>query len=195
MFSQRLVVYTGPMFSGKTEAAQAEARKALIADRKVVYIRPTVANRDDASCVVSHAANTIAGIEPVLLGEQEEERLYSIGEGYDVVIVDEGQFLGPRAAEQIYRLFSEGRFVVFCALDSDFLGGPFETTLQVMAIPEAEIHRLTAICSRCKDALATRTHKHREGAAAPADSPRFETGSTDKYEALCLPCFLSARTD
>ena len=193
MFFRRLVVYTGPMFSGKTEAAQAELRKARIAARQVVYVRPAVANRDDSACVVSHAANTVDEIEPVLLGEGEEERLYEIGRGVDVVIVDEGQFLEPSAVGPIFRLFSEGKFVVYCGLDNDFLGKPFETTLQIMGIPEAEIHRLTAICSHCKNAYATRTHKYRDGGAAPADSPRFETGSTERYEALCLTCFLEAR--
>lgn len=194
MFGRRLAVYVGPMFSGKTEAAQAEIRKALVAKRSVVFFRPARANRGDEHAVVSHAQNTVPDLQPVMIGEGEEGVLYERGKSADVIIVDEGQFLRPAAAEPILRLFLEGHVVVYCALDADYRGEPFETSIAVMGIPEAEIHRLTAVCVSCRNARATRTQKLVDGKPVPLDrdSPRLETGGSEKYRAVCLECFLFA---
>lgn len=192
VFKRRLTVYVGPMFAGKTEAGQAEARKAMVAERRVIYFRPAVAHRGDEEVVVSHADNVVPGLLPTLITGDEVQKIYDFGREHHVIILDEGQFLPVLAARHLCRLFFEGRVVVYCGLDNDYLGNPFETSQAMMAVPEAEIHRLSAICVQCKNAHATRTLKLVDGRAAPADSPRFETGSTEKYQAVCLDCYLNA---
>jgi thymidine kinase len=182
------------MFSGKTEAAQAEARKAKIAKRKIVYFRPWAANRKDATCVVSHAGNTIEGLTPVLLGEGEEHKVFEIGREYDVIIVDEVQWLKTTAAKHLSQLYYLGKVVIVCGLDSDYLGKPFETLLAVRAIPEAECHALVAICSECFSPNATRTQRMSAGAPVTEETVRYEVGGEEKYRAVCIECAMHTGT-
>ncbi len=188
MFRPRFLVFVGPMFSGKTEETQAQARKNRIANRTVIFFRHDRASRNDVDRVVSHAETVLDGVTPHLIADGEEQQIYEIGKGYDVIIVDEGHFLPMSVVEVLFRLYREGHVVVYSGLDTDFLGRSFETSQVVMAIPEAEVKKLTATCIQCGDPEATRSLKLIDGQPAPASSSRIQTGGEELYCAVCIDC-------
>lgn len=190
------LVIVGPMFSGKTSRAIAEAQQYLYARRRIVYLRPRLANRGDDEIVISHGDSVLQGIKPTMLETiaSASETILSVGLQHDVVIVDEGHFLGPEVFKALLTLFRAGRDVIFCGCDTDFRGEPFDTVARVMAIPEVQIHKLTARCALC-GRHATRSQKLVGGRPAPPTSERFETGGEEKYRALCLRCFAATNGD
>ncbi|MBI3957014.1 MAG: thymidine kinase [Candidatus Kerfeldbacteria bacterium] len=190
MESPDFIVVVGPMFCGKTSRIITEGQKYLHAGRRIVYFRPRIANRNDDEIVISQGRIKLRGVEPTLIEDlaHAAEIILTIGRRYDVVMVDEGHFLPLDVFRTLTTLHCEGRSILFCGCDTDFLGEPFDTVAKVMALPEAQIHKLTAFCARC-GSRATRSQKLVSGKPAPLDSQRFETGGKKKYRALCLACF------
>src|SRR4029453_9165112 len=84
-----LGVICGPMFSGKSEEMIRRLRRAEIAGQRVVIFKPAIDDRYRASDVVGHAG---ARMQAVPIGSSAE--ITTKAEGFDVVAIDEAQFLG-----------------------------------------------------------------------------------------------------
>lgn len=191
----RFIVIDGTMFGGKTEAMIGYGRRLQRAKKQVGVFRHVESIRPgEESELVSHTNAKLEGVQPIILQDEEEERVYAEGRQYDAVFVEEGHFLRPTIAEHLHRLFTEGHFVLYCGLRTDFQGKPFEPTLAVLGLAEAEHETHNAICMLCFRNQATRNLKLADGRAAMPDSKRLEAGSDEKYMAACLECFELAYT-
>src|SRR6476469_2406592 len=84
-----LEVICGPMFSGKSEEMIRRLRRAEIAGQRVVIFKPLIDDRYDAPDVVSHAGARAHAV-PISSGGERSTHT----EGFDVVGIDEAQFLG-----------------------------------------------------------------------------------------------------
>ena len=85
-----LEVICGPMFSGKSEEMIRRLRRAEIAGQRVVIFKPQIDDRYDATDVVSHAGARMQAVPVASVSEMTEAH----AEGYEVVGIDEAQFLG-----------------------------------------------------------------------------------------------------
>jgi thymidine kinase len=173
---------TGCMFSGKTDEMLRLIRRAEIAGRRVLLVRPAMDDRTEAGSVesrsgVTYRARAVANsneIPPIVTGERAS-----------VVAIDEAQFFDDGLPAVAELLAAEGRSVLISGLDQDFLGRPFNSMPTLLALAD-EVTKLTAICTVC-GAEATRTQRMVGGRPAAADDPLIVVGgmNDDRYEARC----------
>ena len=175
-------VIAGCMFSGKTDEMLRLIRRAEIAGRRVLLVRPAIDDRTEAGSVesrsgVAYKAQTVRDsgeIPPLVSGARAS-----------VVAIDEAQFFDDGLPEIAELLASEGRTVLVSGLDQDFLGRPFNSMPTLLALAD-QVTKLTAICTVC-GAEATRTQRMVGGRPAAADDPLIVVGgmNDDRYEARC----------
>jgi thymidine kinase len=182
MASGWIHVITGCMFSGKTDEMLRLLRRAEIAGRRVLLVRPVVDDRTSAGTVesrsgVSWTARAVADsseIPPIVSHERAS-----------VVAIDEAQFFDDGLPEIAELLAAEGRSVMISGLDQDFMGRPFNSMPTLLALAD-EVTKLSAICTVC-GAEATRTQRMVGGRPAASDDPLIVVGglNDDRYEARC----------
>src|SRR3954462_9549354 len=93
MFPERdgwLEVVCGPMFSGKSEELIRRLRRAEIAGPPALIVKPRLHDRYDIGHVVSHA-----GAKMRAVAVTRPEDIPGLGDGYDVIGIDEVQFFPP----------------------------------------------------------------------------------------------------
>ncbi len=175
-------VISGCMFSGKTDELLRHLRRAEIAGRRIVLIRPKLDDRTPAGSVASRsgvafAARSVAdasGIPAIVSAERAS-----------LVAIDEAQFFDAGLPDICELLAAEGRSVLVSGLDQDFLGRPFNSMPTLLALAD-QVTKLTAICTVCGEE-ATRTQRMVGGRPAAGDDPLIVIGgmADDRYEARC----------
>jgi thymidine kinase len=176
-----LEVICGPMFSGKSEEMIRRLRRAEIAGQRVVIFKPRIDDRYDASDVVSHAG---ARMRAVVVSSVPE--LLSRSKGFDVVGVDEVQFLEVSIVPAALELADRGVRVVAAGLDRDFRRLPFGPMPELLAQAEF-VDKLQAVCHRC-GGPATTTQRLVDGRPAPYSGETVLVGAAEQYEARCRDC-------
>ena len=170
-------VITGSMFSGKSEELIRRVRRAQIARQRVQLFKPRIDARYSAGEIVSHSEMKM----PSQVVEHAAEILPLVGEGTEVVGIDEGQFFDASLVDVVDALANRGLRVIVAGLDQDYRGRPFEPMPQLMAVAEY-VDKTLAVCMRC-GAPANRSQR----LVATAD--RVVVGGAGKYEARCRRCF------
>ena len=98
-----LEVICGPMFSGKSEEMIRRLRRAEIAGQRVVIFKPRIDDRYDATDVVSHAGARMRAVPVASVSELAER-----SQGFEVVGIDEAQFLGDGVVASALDLADRG---------------------------------------------------------------------------------------
>lgn len=175
----RIEVVCGSMFSGKTEELIRRLKRAKIARQRVLIIKPTMDIRYSKEDVVSHDHNSIHSM-PV----KSSEEILKHAQGYDVVGIDEAQFLDEGLTEVCNKLAYNGVRVIIAGLDMDFQGKPFGPIPNLLAVAD-EVTKVHAICVKCGN-LAYASHR------LVKNSSQVLLGEKDEYEPLCRDCFRKA---
>ena len=170
-----LEVVCGPMFSGKSEELIRRLRRAEIAGRRALVVKPALDDRYEVGHVVSHAGARLGGDVPRLAA------------GYDAVGIDEVQFFDAAIVEAIETLVERGTRVVAAGLAQDFRGLPFGAMPTLLCVAEF-VDKLEAVCHRC-GGPATMTQRLVDGTPAPFGGATIQVGALDSYEARCRACF------
>ncbi len=176
-----LEVICGPMFSGKSEEMIRRLRRAEIAGQRVVILKPQIDDRYDATDVVSHAGARMRAV-PITSASEVPER----SQGFDVVGIDEVQFLEPVIVDHALELASRGVRVVVAGLDQDFRRLPFGPMPDLLSHAEF-VDKLQAVCHRC-GGPATTTQRLVDGLPAPYSGETVVVGAAEQYEARCRDC-------
>jgi thymidine kinase len=176
-------IVCGSMFSGKTEELLRRIRRAEIARKKVLVVKPQIDNRYGEQRVAAHgnlgATDAIAVASPLEIYELAQQDA-------EVVAIDEVQFFDWTVAEVCGALANEGKRVIAAGLDQDFRGEPFGPMPLLMALAE-QVDKLQAICVVCGFA-ASRTQRLIDGRPARYDDPIILVGGSESYEARCRRC-------
>lgn len=173
-----LSVYTGPMFSGKTENLEIELKKARIAGIRSIVFRSMKDTRTDRQVEVSIC-------ETVRISKALDV-FDHLHEDHKLVAFDEIHFFedDPDIVDVIMRIVRSGRRVLVAGLDLDYQERPFMVTARLMALAQ-RIYKLVAICEVCKTIdSASRSQR------TSKSTDRFDVGSADKYEPRCLECYV-----
>ena len=175
-------VITGCMFSGKTDELLRLLRRAEIAGRRVILVRPTIDDRTEAGSVESRSG--VAYRARAVASSSDIPPIVTAGRA-SVVAIDEAQFFDDGLPDVAELLAAEGRAVLVSGLDRDFLGRPFASMPTLLTLAD-QVTKLTAICTVC-GADATRTQRLVGGRPAAADDPLIVVGGVndDRYEARC----------
>ena len=135
-------VYTGPMFSRKTEELIVELHRYMLAKKSVILFKHQIDIRYGEG-VVSHDGKKMDAINVKNSGE-----ILRLGKGYDVVGIDESQFFDQGIVSVAQTLADSGSRVLIAGLDKNYLGEPFGPMPQLLAIAD-EVIKLTAVCTVC----------------------------------------------
>jgi thymidine kinase len=169
------------MFSGKSEEMIRRLRRAEIAGQRVVILKPQIDDRYDATDVVSHAGARMRAV-PLVCADDVLERAH----GFDVVGIDEVQFLDEAIVAHALELASSGVRVVVAGLDQDYRRLPFGPMPDLLSHAEF-VDKLEAVCHRCGGA-ATTTQRLVDGLPAPYSGETVVVGAAEQYEARCRSC-------
>lgn len=169
-------VISGSMFSGKTEELIRRLKRAMLASEQVEIFKPLLDNRYSLSKVVSHDANEIPSH-----GVESAVEIIPLSKDFDVVGIDEAQFLGSELVEVVNQLANNGKRVIVAGLDMDFKGTPFEPMDQLMAIAEY-VTKVHAVCMQCGN-MASFSYRLND------KEEKIVIGEQGTYMALCRSCF------
>ena len=183
-----LHVIAGCMSSGKTDELLRLLRRAEIAKRRILLVRPDVDDRTPGDYAESRSK---ARFPSVLVPKGEPVGILSLARERDVDLVgiEEAQFFDGSLSSVADTLRQSGRHVIASGLNTDFAGRPFGPMPMLLAMAD-QITMLTAICVVCGE-TATRTQRLVGGRPAAIDDPLIVIGGFDgraveQYEARCL---------
>lgn len=166
-------VYTGPMFSRKTEELLVELHRFQLARRNVVLFKHSIDIRYERDQAVSHDGRKMGAIST-----SDPADLLEKGKGFDVIGIDEAQFFSIKIVDAVEELADMGKRVVVAGLDKDYLGRPFGPMPQLLAIAD-EVVKLQAVCTVCGAPATFTVRKVREV------SDLIVVGGSEIYEPRC----------
>jgi thymidine kinase len=182
-----LHVIAGCMSSGKTDELLRLLRRAEIARRRILLVRPEIDSRTPGEFAESRSK---ARFPSVLVNPAEPSSVLALARerDADMVGIEEGQFFDEQLVEVVLALRDSGRHVIASGLNLDFAGRPFGAMPLLLAHADA-VTMLTAICVVCGDP-ATRTQRLVGGRPAAIDDPLvviggFDIAAAETYEARC----------
>ncbi len=182
-------VIAGCMFSGKTDELLRLLRRAEIARRRILLVRPALDDRTESEVVRSRSG---AAFSSKVVSDPSEIETLAKDAWADMIAIEEAQFFPQSLVEVVERLALAGRTVILSGLNTDFRGRPFGPMPQLMAIADG-VTTLSAICTVCGDE-ATRTQRLIDGRPAGRDEPLVVVGGLasdtpttrrETYEARC----------
>ncbi len=185
-----ITVYTGPMFSGKTQALMARLQTKQRAHKNVLVVKPALDDRYDSIDEIVVKQKTAQRFEkhasmaayPIKSAEQLGALITQIDP--DVIGVDEAQFFDEdfSAALDAIAHRSERNVEIYVAgLDLDAWAKPFGPMPHLLAIAD-RVEKFTANCFQCgQDARFTQ----KIGGSAGL----IEVGADELYEARCGTCW------
>jgi thymidine kinase len=182
-----LHVIAGCMSSGKSDELFRLLRRAEIARRRVLLVRPDIDTRTPPEFAESRSkarypSRVVPTTDPwqILALARESDA--------DLVGVDEAEFFQPAIVDVVEAIRRSGRHVIVTGLNLDFAGRPFGPMPELLSRAD-DITMLTAICVICGE-TATRTQRLVNGRPAALDDPLVVIGGLDDraietYEARC----------
>ncbi len=177
-------VICGPMFAGKSDELIRSLHKLQYADVEYVVFKPVTDSRTN-KLIKSRNGLTREAIE---INKAEEILGYLINHNidYNVIAIDEAQFLDDALVDVCDLLANKGYVVIVAGLDRDFRGEPFGPIPKLLTKADI-INKLTAICTNC-GAPASLTQRLIDGKPANYNDPLILVGNTESYCARCRHC-------
>lgn len=172
----RIEVICGPMFAGKSSELFRRLKRHHMAGRNVTLIKSSKDDRYGTDETVS------ASHDGQLFPAQAVNEINQAGTaGYDVLGVDEGQFMGSELTRWAFHMATNrGRIVIIACLDTNFMMEPWEYVMALLCVAES-VTKLSAICCVCgEDAHFTRKTKESKGL--------IEVGGQELYVPTCRAC-------
>ena len=183
----RLVLITGPMFSGKTSRLIELLEREILAGRNTLLFKPERDKRYDTTFVTTHKGMRLPAI--VLNTDNDGvKKMYELSKNVDVIGIDEAQFwdhdsILPEVAD---RIASEDKIVYVAALNKNHTGTPFKTSMEIIARAD-QVYSLTAVCAKCGED-ATFTQRVMNGKEVFGE--QIKVGGIESYEPRCRKCFV-----
>jgi len=174
-----LIVFCGPMFSGKSDELIRELKKAPHAGYKVIAFKPIIDNRRGEDSINSQDG----GKYPAIQVRLSEEILRVDLTGIDIVGIDEAQFFDDGLTDVCLELVARGKRVIVAGLDKNFRGEPFGPMAKLKQ--EADhVETFHAYCAVCRQS-ASFTQRIIDGKPANYNDPIVKVGSDEFYQARC----------
>ena len=171
MIDPQFMIFTGPMFGGKTTKMLAAIERAKYQKKKINLFKPKRDDRYSFDKVMSHtgfawdAQNVATGMD-----------ILRLANGADIVAVDEA-FMIPGCAEALIELFRSGKSVYVSSLQLSATGEPFQEMVKMF--PHAtHIEVCPAVCPVTgRDAYYT---------IAKTQVGHIQVGGVETYEPRCF---------
>jgi len=186
-----LVVYTAPMFGGKTTALIAELENSIEENKKAIVVKPTIDKRYSIDDIVSHDGTSLKKLtgHSVRLLEVNDVLTCEDLIGIDIILVDEAQFFTELCNKSILTYLEQGIDVVAVGLDLDSSGNPFGSMPYLLSIADV-VYKLSGICSVCGED-ATRTFRK----LTASSTDQVLIGGKETYEPRCFQHWLEGEKE
>jgi thymidine kinase len=179
--STNVVLYIGPMMSGKTTSMYRDVERHHFAGRKTLIVKYTRDKRFDhvSTGLVNHAHNALNKVPCI-----NSEKTLSLLETHpdfteaDTVGIDEIQFYDD--APEFVKKWCTKKSFYMAGLDSDFRGNLFGRIAELLPLCN-KVEKLTAVCICGADASYTK----RMGSSEEVEV----IGGNDMYRSVCRDCF------
>lgn len=176
-----LILFVGPMWSGKTTKLILEMRKRFVAGDKCVMIKYSADDRySDGDEVVSHDKYSHKAVKATKLCEVKIDK-------YDCIGVDEGQFFEDIILANKWA--NLGKLVLIAGLNGDYKQTSFGDFYKLFSFAD-RIKHLHSICNICGN--TARFTKKLPGRVIENDKEDkkiiVDIGGKDKYLASCRKC-------
>jgi thymidine kinase len=196
-----LEVYTGPMFSAKTERLIAELKRATYAGKRILVIKPSRDTRTEdfiaSRRMHPDGSTSITDRFPAVIVHSEAQLQQLIDEdGFDVLAIDEAQFfpldedksdmlgwLGRAVRTLLRQEREESLRILVAGLDTDFAEEPFGPMPGLLALADT-IEKLKAVCMVCGSYYAHLSQR------LSVDEAQVSVGDAELYQARCRACFI-----
>lgn len=180
----KLILITGPMFSGKTTELIRRMSRYNFARMKTLMIKPTKDIRYSASAVVTHEDlhGNKTSINALSFDDLSHVEEVSDFDSIEVIGIDEGNFFGEEIAYYADKWRKNGKIVIVSGLNGSYQREHFGYFHMLYPLC-TNIIKMKAVCARCKKVNAHFTHR------TSADDDKLVVGGTDKYESLCGVCY------
>lgn len=143
---------------------------------KVEIFKPQIDTRYHETQIVSHDENAIHS-SPI----SNSQNILLLANDVEVVGVDEAQFFDNELPKVCETLAARGTRVIVAGLDMDYLGKPFGSMPELLAIADF-ITKVHAICVCCGNLASYSFRK-------VANKDKVLLGEKDLYEPRCRTCF------
>ncbi|HBB28164.1 MAG TPA: thymidine kinase [Clostridiales bacterium] len=182
----------GAMGSSKT--AQALITKFNYEERnmKVLFLKPSIDSRDGEFIVKSRV-----GLSAIATVVTPDENIYELFEknknNYDVIIVDECQFLTEKQVDELLGIVVYFDVPVLCfGLRTDFATHMFPGSKRLFEVADS-ISEIKSIC-KC-GAKATVNARIDENGKIIYEGEQICLGGNDRYIAMCIKCWLKQKKE
>lgn len=167
MIDPQFIIFTGPMFGGKTTKMLAAVERAKYQKKKINLFKPKRDNRYSFDKVMSHT-----GFAWDAQNVNNGDEILRLANGADIIAVDEA-FMIPRCSDALIKLFRSGKSIYVSSLQLSADGEPFEEMVKMF--PWAtKIEVCPAVCPITgHDAYYT---------IAKTEVDRIQVGGTETYE-------------
>ena len=184
----KLIVITGPMFSGKSEELMRLINRAKYANRIILAIKPSEDTRQQSIRVRKineHGeSETVYEYPAYGINDPDAFQALIITKQPNELFIDEAQFFKPWIVAEIKKLLldrSHPMNIYISGLDQTAWNETFGSMGDLMALAN-EVKKLTAICFKCNKE-ANLTFKEFAG------SNKVDPGDAEKYKAHCSDCW------
>lgn len=179
----KVVVLVGCMMASKTSSLVGIARRYTLAKKKCMIIKYAKDTR--YSKEVELCTHDMVKTQATLATDELSKIKMSEWDGFDVILIDEGQFY-PDLVSFCQMAANGGKVVVVAGLASTWEQKPFKPMCDLIAVAD-EITHLLAVCSVCgEDAAFT---KRTNFATTTVTNNDFLIGGQDMFAARCRFCF------
>lgn len=165
----------GPMFSGKTTELLRRLKRAMIAGKKVILLRPVIDTRET---ITHDELKSTGNIPQITLADLNDFDIDS----YDYVGIDEGQFF-KNLKVNVNKWANNGKHIIVAGLDATSELTPFEEILQLIPFAE-EVTKLNAVCVKCGSDYGAFTKF-----VGQEKKDKILVGGKGLYEARCRKCW------
>lgn len=177
----------GVMGSSKTASALMKKFSFEEHGRKVALVKPSIDNRDGQTILKSRM-----GLSSLAITVKPKDSLTLCIKqrgDFDVVIVDESQFLTKSQVDELRNFADEGIMVMCYGLKTDYMGNLFEGSKRLLEVSDT-IREIPSMCTCGKKAIINARYKDDK---IIYDGEQIDIGGNDKYIALCHQCWKNGK--
>lgn len=165
------VIYTGPMFGGKTSRMLAALDRAKYQSKNIAAFKPKMDHRYADESIVTHTGHSC---EAICISDGSE--IFDYTKKADIIAVDEA-FMIDGVANALVQLFRNGKTIYVSTIQLS-AHGLFFDEVQSMMPWATKVEVCPAVCSQCEnDAFYT--------VAKVSGLGHIEVGGAETYEPRC----------
>jgi thymidine kinase len=173
---REFVIFTGPMWSGKTTRLTAAVERHKIRRTDVLCFKPDIDGRYSNNSIVTHSGSRMDAVS-VSTGDQIIRHVENLRP--EVIAVDEA-FMIEGCANALIEVFRRGVSVYVSSIELSANLKSFNEIEKMMPFA-TRIEKCSAVCVKCGDDAAL-THRR-----VPS-LEEISVGGADSYEPMCWNC-------